>query len=101
MEDIIFSTIAAVTCVAETWNEIESYGESKEEWVRTYLELPNGIPSHDTFNRFFSSLDPSASEEAFLSHCCLKPCPKQEFLWMDCLSMPIQDLIARYSGKYA
>ena len=67
MEDIIFITIAAVICGAETWNEIESYGESKEEWLRTYLQLPNGIPSHDTFNRFFSSLNPSAFEESFLS----------------------------------
>jgi predicted transposase YbfD/YdcC len=67
MEDIIFITIASVICGAETWNEIESYGESKEAWLSSYLCLPNGIPSHDTFNRFFSALDPLAFEEAFLS----------------------------------
>ena len=75
MEDIIFITIASVICGAETWNEIESYGESKEDWLRSYLYLPNGIPSHDTFNRFFSALDPLAFEECFLSWiravCCL------------------------------
>lgn len=65
--DIIFITIAAVICGAETWNDIENYGKSKESWLRKYLKLPNGIPSHDTFNRFFSALDPKRFEEAFLS----------------------------------
>jgi hypothetical protein len=54
MEDIIFITIATVICGAETWNDIEAYGKSKETWLRQY---PHGIPSHDTFNRFFSALD--------------------------------------------
>jgi len=67
MEDIIFITIAAVICGAETWNDIEHYGKSKESWLKHYLQLPNGIPSHDTFNRFFSALDPEAFEQAFLS----------------------------------
>jgi hypothetical protein len=48
MEDIIFITIAAVICGAATWNDIENYGQSKELWLRQYLQLPNGIPSHDT-----------------------------------------------------
>jgi predicted transposase YbfD/YdcC len=67
MEDIIFITIAAVICGAETWNDIEQYGKSKETWLMQYLRLPNGIPSHDTFNRFFSALDPDEFEQAFLS----------------------------------
>jgi predicted transposase YbfD/YdcC len=67
LEDIIFITIAAVICGAETWNEIEAYGESKEDWLREHLVLANGIPSHDTFNRFFSLLDAAVFEEAFLS----------------------------------
>ena len=67
MEDIVFITIAAVICGAETWNDIENYGKSKESWLRQYLELPHGIPSHDTFNRFFSALDPEEFEQAFLS----------------------------------
>ena len=67
LEDIIFITIAAVICGAETWNEIEAYGESKETWLREHLLLPNGIPSHDTFNRFFSLLNAEVFEDAFLS----------------------------------
>jgi predicted transposase YbfD/YdcC len=67
MEEIIFITIAAVICGAETWNDIENYGKAKESWLRQYLQLPNGIPSHDTFNRFFSALDPNEFEQAFLS----------------------------------
>jgi hypothetical protein len=67
LEDILFITIAAVIYGAETWNDIENYGKSKESWLRQYLQLPNGIPSHDTFNRFFSALDPDAFEQAFQS----------------------------------
>lgn len=66
-EDIIFITIAAVICGAETWNDIENYGKSKESWLRNYLKRHNGIPSHDTFNRFFSALDPDVFEACFLS----------------------------------
>lgn len=67
LEDIIFITIAAVICGAETWNDIENYGKSKEVWLRKYLKLGGGIPTHDTFNRFFSALDPEEFESAFLS----------------------------------
>ena len=66
LEDIIFITISAVICGAETWNDIENYGKSKEAWLREYLQLPNGIPSHDTFNRFFSALNPDEFEKAFI-----------------------------------
>ncbi|MDR0748417.1 MAG: ISAs1 family transposase [Tannerellaceae bacterium] len=67
MEDIIFITIAAVICGAGTWNDIEQYGKSRQSWLSQYLRLPNGIPSHDTFNRFFSALNPDEFEGAFLS----------------------------------
>jgi predicted transposase YbfD/YdcC len=67
MEDIIFITIATVICGAETWNDIEHYGKSKETRLKQYLELPNGIPSYDTFNRFFSALALKEFEEAFPS----------------------------------
>lgn len=66
LTDIIFITIAAVICGAETWNDVENYGKSKVSWLRNYLVLPNGIPSHDTFNRFFSALDPINSRQLFL-----------------------------------
>jgi predicted transposase YbfD/YdcC len=67
LEDIIFITIASVICGAETWNDIENYGKSKESRLKQYLQVPNGIPSHDTFNRFFSALAPDEFEQAFLS----------------------------------
>ena len=66
LADIIFITVAAVICGAETWNDIENYGKSKQDWLRKYLKLPNGIPSHDTFNRLFTLLDPKELESSFL-----------------------------------
>jgi thiamine kinase-like enzyme len=67
LEDILFITIAAVICGAETWNDIENYGKAKEKWLSKYLKLPNGIPSHDTFNRIFSALNPKQLEECFVN----------------------------------
>ena len=63
--DIIFITVAAVICGAQDWEDIEYFGYCKEEFFRTYLELPGGIPSHDTFNRFFSNIDPLVMEQQF------------------------------------
>ncbi|MFI3317039.1 MAG: transposase family protein [Rikenellaceae bacterium] len=51
--DIIFITVAAVICGAKDWEDVEDFGDCKEEFLNKYLALPNGIPSHDTFNRFF------------------------------------------------
>jgi hypothetical protein len=63
--DIIFITVAAVICGAQDWEDIEYFGYCKESFLRKYLLLPNGIPSHDTFNRFFSNLDPQVMESRF------------------------------------
>jgi len=65
--DIISITIAAVLCGCEDWNEIELFGNLKKDWLSTFLALPNGIPSHDTFNRFFASLNPEALQQCFLN----------------------------------
>ena len=63
--DIIAIAICAVTCGADSWLEVAEYGETREEWLKTFLELPNGIPSHDTFGRVFALLDAKAFEASF------------------------------------
>lgn len=65
--DIVLVTICAVICGAETWVEIENYGIAKQEWLETFLELPNGIPSHDTFERMFARLRPEQLQQCFLN----------------------------------
>lgn len=67
LEDILFIAIASVICGAESWNDMENFGKAKEGWLRTFLRLPEGIPSHDTFNRVFSALNPEELESSFLS----------------------------------
>jgi predicted transposase YbfD/YdcC len=66
LDDIIFIAIASVLCGAETWNDMEDFGKAKFSWLKTFLKLPEGIPSHDTFNRVFSLLDPTKLGECFL-----------------------------------
>ena len=63
--DIITIALCGVVCGADSWTEIEAFGEAKEGWLRTFLELPNGIPSHDTFGRVFAALDPQQFEQGF------------------------------------
>jgi predicted transposase YbfD/YdcC len=65
--DIIALTICAVICGAETWEDIEGYGQSKMEWLKTFLRLPNGIPSHDTIARVFALLEPNQLQRCFVS----------------------------------
>jgi predicted transposase YbfD/YdcC len=65
--DILSIAICAVICGAEGWVDIENFGKSKMSWLKTFLELPNGIPSHDTFGRVFSLIDPEEFQESFHS----------------------------------
>jgi predicted transposase YbfD/YdcC len=63
--DIIVISICAVICGAEGWVDVELFGKSKLHWLKTFLELPNGIPSHDTFGRVFSMIDAQQFQRAF------------------------------------
>ena len=63
--DILFIAIATGVADADTWNQIEDYAIEHEVFFRQYLELPAGIPSHDTFNRVFAIMDPVVLEKNY------------------------------------
>ena len=63
--EMVVIAIAAVLCGADGWVGIAAFGRAKEDWLREFLELPHGIPSHDTFGRVFSVLAPGAFEACF------------------------------------
>jgi len=67
LSDILVIAVCAVLCGAESFPAIEDFGREREEWLNQFLELPEGIPSHDTFNRVFRLLDPVQFQACFLS----------------------------------
>jgi predicted transposase YbfD/YdcC len=84
--DIITIALCAVICGAEGWTDIESFGNSKLTWLKTFLELPNGIPSHDTFGRVFSLLDAGQFQKAF-------------YEWVWAINEIVQGQIINIDGK--
>jgi DDE_Tnp_1-associated len=57
LKDILVIAVCGTICGADNWEDIAEFGESKQEWFASFLELQNGIPSHDTFRRVFILLD--------------------------------------------
>lgn len=65
--DIVMIAICAVICGAESWTDVELFGNERLTWLKQFLELKNGIPSHDTFGRVFARLNPSQFQSCFIS----------------------------------
>ena len=65
MTDLLVISICGFICGIDNWVELEEFGNIKKSWFRTFLELPNGIPSHDTFGRFYAALDPEQFSRCF------------------------------------
>ena len=84
--DILVIVVLATICGADGWVEIERWGEAKHDWLSTFLELPNGIPSHDTFGRLFAILDPEEFEKCFSS-------------WIKTLDVDLKKEIIALDGK--
>lgn len=82
--DIITIAVCAVVSGADTWVDVEGWGHAKADWLATFLELPGGIPSHDTFGRVFARLDPAAFERCFLTWIqTVLPAPAGEVIAID------------------
>lgn len=84
--DIVSIAICAVICGAESWTDIEEYGHAKLDWLKTFLALPNGVPTHDTFARLFARLDPEQMQQCFVS-------------WITAISRLTQGEVIAIDGK--
>jgi predicted transposase YbfD/YdcC len=65
LQDILVIALCAVIAGAQDWQEIETFGRKRRDWLKGFLQLPNGIPSHDTFERVFDRLNPQAFQACF------------------------------------
>jgi predicted transposase YbfD/YdcC len=86
LTDILVITILGTICGADTWTEINEFGVAKHEWLKTFLALPNGIPSHDTFGRVFSLINPDKFEACFCA-------------WIESLEIDTNNEIIAIDGK--
>lgn len=84
--DIVVISICATLARCEDFVEISEFGKAKEEWLKTFLELPNGIPSHDTFSRVFRRLDPEEFHKCFMN-------------WVEVLRREVSKEIVAIDGK--
>jgi len=86
LSDMIVLAVTAVVCAADSWSDVHDFGEAKLKWFTTFLELPHGIPSQDTFERVFSRLDPDAFERCFME-------------WVQALSLHSGGQLVAIDGK--
>jgi predicted transposase YbfD/YdcC len=86
LSDILVITILGTICGADTWTEINEFGVAKYDWLKTFLSLPNGIPSHDTFGRVFALMDPDQFEACF-------------YAWIESLEIDTTNEIIAIDGK--
>lgn len=86
LSDILIIAILATICGADNWVEVARFGKAKEDWLRTFLKLPHGIPSHDTFGRLFSLLCPEKFHTCFLT-------------WVQSLTVDLKKEIIALDGK--
>ena len=84
--DIITIALCGIICGADSWVDIELFGKCKEDWFRTFLELPNGIPSHDTFGDVFARLDPEQFQRCFME-------------WVQAVAQVTQGEVVAIDGK--
>jgi len=84
--DIIIIAICGVICGADSWVDIELFGKTKIDRLKTFLRLPNGIPSHDTFGRVFAALNPEEFESSFME-------------WVQAINQLTQGQVIAIDGK--
>lgn len=86
--DVMLIAILATLCGADCWTEVAYFGEAKKEWLSKFLELPHGIPSHDTFGRIFAAVNPEEFHNAFIE-------------WVQTLGEILKNQVIAIDGKTA
>ncbi len=88
LHDILFTTILAVICGTDSWTDVELFGRSKHDWLSNFLDMPHGIPSHDTYGRVFALLDLEALARGFSR-------------WVQSLASQLPGAVVAIDGKTA
>jgi len=84
--NILVIAVCAVIAGADNWEDVEEFGKARFEWFQTFLDIPNGIPSHDTFTRVFARLDPEQFQGCFIR-------------WMSAVTAVIGGQVIAIDGK--
>ena len=84
--DILVIAICAIIAGADSWEDVADFGGAKQAWFKTFLELPNGIASHDTFNRVFARLDAEQFQDCLVR-------------WIKAVSVVIDEQVIAIDGK--